>query len=199
MNSVAPARLKSACPHDCPSACSLEVQIDEDGRVGRIHGAKQHPYTSGVICAKGARYAERSYHSDRLLKPMRRSGPKGSGQFRPVSWDDALDEAAEKIAGVARKFGPEAGWPYHSGGNMGVLQRYGLDRLRIVMGYSRLQTTICVTPAESGWLAGIGKLTGCDPREMDHSDLIVMWGGNPVSTQVYVNTHVAKARKERGA
>ncbi|MEM9356142.1 MAG: molybdopterin-dependent oxidoreductase [Pseudomonadota bacterium] len=199
MNSVAPARLKSACPHDCPSACSLEVQIDEDGRVGRIHGAKQHPYTSGVICAKVARYAERIYHPDRLLQPMRRSGPKGSGQFKPVSWDDALDEAAEKIAGVAKAFGPEALWPYHSGGNMGVLQRYGLDRLRNVMGYSRQQTTICVTPAESGWLAGIGKLTGCDPREMDHSDLIVMWGGNPVSTQVNVMTHVAKARKERGA
>ena len=199
MNSVAPARLKSACPHDCPSACSLEVQMTDDGRIGRIGGAKQHPYTSGVICAKVARYSERIYHPDRLLHPMRRSGPKGSGQFRPVSWQDALDEAAEKFAGVAQQFGLEAVWPYHSGGNMGVLQRYGLDRLRNVMGYSRQQTTICVTPAESGWLAGVGKLTGCDPREMDHSDLIVMWGGNPVSTQVNVMTHVAKARKERGA
>lgn len=199
MNSVAPTRLKSACPHDCPSACSLEVQIGDDGRIGRIGGAKQHPYTSGVICAKVARYAERIYHPDRLLQPLRRTGPKGSGQFAPVSWDAALDEAAEKIAGVAERFGPEAVWPYHSGGNMGVLQRYGLDRLRNVMGYSRQQTTICVTPAESGWLAGVGKLTGCDPREMDHSDLIVMWGGNPVSTQVNVMTHVAKARKERGA
>ena len=82
---------------------------------------------------------------------------------------------------------------------MGVLQRYGLDRLRNVMGYSRQQSTICVTPAESGWLAGVGKLIGCDPREMAQSDLIVMWGGNPVSTQVNIMTHVTKARKTRGA
>ena len=198
MQQLSRVKLKSACPHDCPSACALEVAIDADGRVDRISGAKGNDYTSGVICAKVARYAERIYHPDRLLHPMQRTGPKGSGQFRPITWGDALDEIAQRFAATAERAGPEAVWPYHSGGTMGVLQRYGLDRLRNVMGYSRQKTTICVTPAESGWRAGVGKLLGCDPREMDKSDLIVMWGGNPVSTQVNVMTHVARARKTRG-
>ena len=190
---------KSACPHDCPSACALEVSVDADGRVGRIAGAKGNDYTQGVVCAKVARYAERIYHPDRLLRPMRRTGPKGSGQFAPIAWEAALDEIAGRFREVAQRSGKQAIWPYHSGGNMGIVQRYGLDRLRNVMGYSRQQTTICVTPAESGWKAGVGKLIGTDPREMARSDLIVMWGGNPVSTQVNVMTHVTRARRERGA
>ena len=189
---------KSACPHDCPSACALEVPVLADGRIGRISGARDNNYTLGVVCAKVARYAERIEHPDRLLQPLRRSGPKGSGQFEPISWDAALAEIAERFTRIAQRSGAEAIWPYHSGGNMGVLQRYGLDRLRNPMRYSRQQTTICVTPAESGWLAGVGKLVGPDPREMQDADLIVIWGANPVSTQVNVMTHVARARKSRG-
>ena len=199
MQDALEVRQKSACPHDCPSTCSLEVVIDADGRVGRISGAKKNDYTKGVICAKVARYAERIYHPDRLREPLRRTGAKDSGQFEAITWDDALDEIAERFSQIAERHGHESIWPYHSGGTMGVLQRYGLDRLRNVMGYSRQQTTICVTPAESGWLAGVGKLTGCDPREMSQSDLIIMWGGNPVSTQVNIMTHVTAARKTRGA
>src|SRR5581483_5753296 len=183
---------KSACPHDCPSACSLEVPILADGRIGRITGARANTYTLGVVCAKVARYAERVDHPDRLLKPLRRKGAKGAGQFEPIGWDAALDEIAERFTRIAQRSGPEAIWPYHSGGNMGILQRYGLDRLRNVMRYSRQQTTICVTPAESGWLAGVGKLIGPDPREMEDADLIVVWGANPVSTQVNVMTHGTK-------
>ena len=189
---------KSACPHDCPSACSLEVPVLADGRIGRITGARDNTYTLGVVCAKVARYAERVEHPDRLLQPLRRKGPKGTGQFEPIGWDAALDEIAERFARIAQRSGSEAIWPYHSGGNMGIVQRYGLDRLRHVMRYSRQQTTICVTPAESGWLAGVGKLIGPDPREMEDADLIVVWGANPVSTQVNVMTHVARARKTRG-
>ena len=199
MQDALPQRHKSACPHDCPSTCSLDVTIDVDGRVGRIHGARDNDYTAGVVCAKVARYAERIYHPDRLKTPLKRTGPKGSGQFEAISWEAALDEIATRFKDIAARHGPETIWPYHSGGTMGVLQRYGLDRLRTVMGYARQQTTICVTPAESGWLAGVGKLTGCDPREMDRSDLIVMWGGNPVSTQVNIMTHVTRARKTSGA
>ena len=190
---------KSACPHDCPSACSLEVPVLPGGRIGRISGARDNSYTLGVVCAKVARYAERVEHPGRLLQPLRRTAAKGSGQFAPVTWEAALDEIAERFAAIAQRAGSPAIWPYHSGGNMGILQRYGLDRLRHVMRYSRQQTTICVTPAESGWLAGVGRMTGPDPREMEDADLIVMWGGNPVSTQVNVMTHVTRARKKRGA
>jgi anaerobic selenocysteine-containing dehydrogenase len=190
---------KSACPHDCPSACSLEVERLSSTRIGRIRGASANGYTDGVVCAKVARYAERVHHPDRLKQPLQRVGEKGLGHFRPISWDAALDEVAEAFHGATQAHGAEAVWPYHSGGTMGIVQRWGIDRLRHALGYSRQKTTICVTPAESGWRAGVGKLTGPDPREMAEADLIVVWGGNPVSTQVNAMIHIAKARKQRGA
>ena len=190
--------VKSACPHDCPSACALEVERLASDRIGGVRGAEANSYTSGVVCAKVARYRERQHHPDRLRTPQRRVGEKGTGSFQPLSWDDALNEIAENFTRVAQRWGSEAVWPYHSGGTMGVLQRYGIDRLRHAMRYARQQTTICVTPAQSGWLAGVGKMNGVDPREMAEFDLIVVWGGNPVSTQVNAMVHITRARK-RGA
>ena len=190
---------KSACPHDCPSACSLEVERLSSTRIGRIRGAAANGYTDGVVCAKVARYAERVHHPDRLKQPLQRVGEKGDGVFRPISWEAALDEVAEALRRATQAHGSEAVWPYHSGGTMGVVQRWGIDRLRHAFGYSRQKSTICMTPAESGWRAGVGKLLGPDPREMAESDLIVVWGGNPVSTQVNAMSHIAKARKRRGA
>lgn len=190
--------VRSACPHDCPSSCSLEVERLASDRIGVIRGAAANTYTEGVVCAKVARYHERVHHPDRLRTPLRRVGEKGAGDFRPISWDDALDEVAEAFTRTTQAHGSEAVWPYHSGGTMGVVQRYGLDRLRYAMRYSRQQTTICVTPAQSGWLAGVGTMNGVDPREMADAEVIVVWGGNPVSTQVNAMTHIARARK-RGA
>ena len=198
MQQLVASTQRSACPHDCPSGCSLDVAV-EDGRIGRISGAKDNTYTAGIVCAKVARYAERTHHPARLTTPLRRTGAKGSGGFEPISWDEALDTIADAFRRAAATFGAEAVWPYQSGGTMGQVQRYGLERLRNVMGYSRQQSTICMAPAEAGWRAGIGALRGADPREMSEADLIVMWGGNPVSTQVNVMTHVTRARKERGA
>jgi anaerobic selenocysteine-containing dehydrogenase len=191
--------VKTACPHDCPSACALEVERLSPVRIGRIRGSAENSYTAGVCCAKVSRYSERVHHPERLSRPLRRAGPKGSGEFAPISWDEALDEIAEAFTAASQRFGSEAVWPYHSGGNMGIIQRYGLDRLRHAFRYSRQQTTICVTPAESGWKAGVGRLRGCDTREMAESDLILMWGGNPVSTQVNAMTHITRARKSQGA
>lgn len=190
---------KSACPHDCPSGCSLEVVVEGENRIGRITGDKSQTYTSGVICAKVARYAERVHHRERLLHPMRRIGPKGEGHFERISWDSALDLIAGAFARAEAAHGKEAIWPYHSGGTMGQVQRYGMELFRNALGYSRQHSTICSTPAEAGWRAGVGGLRGVDPREMAESDLIVMWGGNPVSSQVNVMTHVTKARRNRNA
>src|SRR5690348_16335694 len=81
----------SACPHDCPSTCALDVELLPDGKIGRVHGAEDNSYTAGVSCAKVARYAERVHHPDRLMYPLKRKGPKGSGEFQRISWDDALD------------------------------------------------------------------------------------------------------------
>jgi anaerobic selenocysteine-containing dehydrogenase len=191
--------LRSACPHDCPSGCALEVERLAPDRIGAVRGARGNTYTAGVVCAKVARYAERVHHPDRLRTPLRRVGPKGEGRFEPISWNAAIDEIADAFTRAAQRHGTEAVWPYHSGGTMGFVQRYGMERLRHAMRYSGMQNTICMTPAEMGWRAGIGGTTGVDPREMGESDLVVMWGGNPVSTQVNVMTHVTRARKERGA
>ncbi len=189
----------STCPHDCPSACALDVEVIDGSTIGRVRGSKLQSYTAGVVCAKVARYAERVHHADRLTQPLQRVGEKGKGEFRPIAWDDALNKVADAFARATARHGAESIWPYHSGGTMGVVQRWGIDRLRHAFGYSRQKSTICVTPAESGWRAGVGKLTGPDPREMAEADLIVVWGGNPVSTQVNAMTHIAKARKRRGA
>ncbi|MEA2928209.1 MAG: hypothetical protein QOG38_637 [Hyphomicrobiales bacterium] len=189
----------SACPHDCPSTCALEVEVLDGSRIGRVRGAEDNLYTAGVICAKVARYAERIHHPDRLLHPMVRKGPKGSGQFAPISWDDALDLVAEKFLAAESRYGSETVWPYYYAGTMGLMMRDGINRLRHVKKYSGFHSTICVNPAWTGFIAGTGKLAGPDPREMARSDCVVIWGTNPVNTQVNVMTHATRARKERGA
>lgn len=194
-----PAIVHSACPHDCPSTCALEVEKLDERRIGRIHGARANPYTAGVVCAKVARYAERVHHPDRLRVPMRRVGPKGAGRFEPISWEAALDEVAEQFVRRAQALGPETVLPYFYAGTMGLVQRDGIERLRHAMKYSRQHSTICTALATAGWNAGAGAKRGVNPREMALSDLIVIWGGNPVNTQVNVMTHVSRARKERGA
>ena len=188
----------SVCPHDCPSCCSLDVERIDRHTIGRIRGAK-NDYTLGTVCAKVARYAERVHHPDRLMHPMVRTGPKGSGEFARVSWDEALDRIVDAFQTATREHGSEAVWPYYFAGTMGLVARDGINRLRNVMKYSGQAANICTDLVQNGFLAGIGGLTGPDPREMGEADLIWMWGGNPVSTQVNVMSHVARARKERGA
>jgi anaerobic selenocysteine-containing dehydrogenase len=189
----------STCPHDCPSVCGLEVEVIDDHTIGRVRGARDHSYTAGVVCAKVARYAERIHHPDRLLKPMMRSGPKGSGQWREISWDEALDRTAEEFLKAEREFGSESVWPYFYAGTMGLVQRDGINRLRHAKRYSGFYGTICISSAWAGYVAGTGRLSGVDPCEMEKSDCIVIWGTNAVVTQVNVMTHAIKARKERGA
>ena len=189
----------SACPHDCPSTCALAVEILDPRTIGRIRGAEDNDYTAGVVCAKVARYAERLHHKDRLLTPLRRKGGKGSGEFVPVSWDDALDITAEALLRAEAHHGAQSVWPYYYAGTMGLVMRDGIHRLRHAKKYSGFHSTICVNPAYSGFAAGVGKVAGPDPREMAKSDLIVIWGTNAVSTQVNVMTHAVRARRERGA
>ena len=193
------ARLPSVCPHDCPSACSLEVEVIDGKTIGRVRGNKRQSYTDGVICAKVARYAERIHHPDRLLHPLRRTGPKGSGAFERISWDEALDEIARRFLAIEAEHGAEAVWPYYYAGTMGLVMRDGINRLRHAKRYSGQYSTICTTTAWTGFIAGTGKLAGPDPREMAKSDCVVIWGTNPVHTQVNVMHHAVKARKERGA
>ncbi len=194
-----PEIVYSVCPHDCPSTCALEIERLDARTIGKVRGAADNSYTAGVVCAKVARYAERVHHPDRLAHPLRRTGPKGSGGFEPISWDTALDEVAAALRHATETHGAEAVWPYYYAGTMGLVQRDGINRLRNVMGYSGQHNTICTPLAEAGWRAGAGFCGGPDPREMAEADLIICWGTNAVATQVNVMTHVARARKTRGA
>ncbi len=189
----------SVCPHDCPSACALDVEVIDGTTIGRVRGAEDNSYTAGVICAKVARYAERIHHPDRLLHPMKRTGPKGSGQFERISWEEALETVAAAMLKADQDHGAESVWPYYYAGTMGRVQRDGINRLRHVKKYSGFYQTICINTAWGGFMAGTGKLAGVDPREMAQSDCVVIWGTNAVATQVNVMTHAIRARKERGA
>ncbi len=189
----------SACPHDCPSTCALEVDLLDDRTIGRVRGSKENDYTLGVVCAKVARYAEREHHPGRLLYPLQRVGKKGLGEFRRISWDAALDLVAENFLKAERRHGAESVWPYYYAGTMGLVMRDGINRLRHAKKYSGFHSTICVNPAYAGFAAGTGKIAGADPREMAKSDLVVIWGTNAVNTQVNVMTHAIRARKERRA
>ena len=189
----------SVCPHDCPSVCALEVEKTAQGELGKVRGSKRNAYTAGVICAKVSRYAERFHHKDRLSQPLRRKGGRGSGDFVPISWDDALDEIASNFLKAEQKYGPETVWPYWYAGTMGFVQRDGINRLTHAKGYSRFYSTVCVTLADTGWRAGYGQRWGVSAEEAgEHCDLAVIWGGNPVSTHVNLMSHIARAKK-RGA
>jgi anaerobic selenocysteine-containing dehydrogenase len=189
----------SVCPHDCTSTCALDVEIVDARTIGRVRGSQRNTYTAGVICEKVARYAERVHHPDRLIHPLLRNGPKGSGQWKRVSWEEALDRVADAFIEKAARHGTETVWPYFYAGTMGLVQRDGINRLRHAMNYSRWYSTICVALSESGWIAGVGSKRGVDLREAaEHAQLIVIWGGNPVNTQVNVMQH-AMAAKKRGA
>ena len=196
----APLRMSpSVCPHDCTSTCALEVEIVDARTIGRVRGSLRNTYTNGVICEKVARYAERVHHPDRLQYPMKRSGPKGSKQFTRISWEEALDTVAAQLQKKVALHGSQTVWPYYYAGTMGLVQRDGINLLRHALKYSRWFSTICVTLSDTGWVAGTGFKRGVDMREVDaHSDLVVIWGGNPVNTQVNVMTHAMAARK-RGA
>lgn len=189
----------SACPHDCPSTCALDVEVLDSGQIGRVRGAKDNSYTAGVICAKVARYAERIHHPDRLLKPLVRGGSKGEGVWKEASWDAALDLVAERFLKAEAEYGSQSIWPYIYAGTMGLVQRDSMHRLRHAKKYSNQFDSFCTNMAWTGFFAGTGKLGGVDPREMAKSDCVVIWGTNAAATQVNVMTHAVRARKERGA
>jgi len=190
---------RTVCPHDCPSTCAIEVEQLSPDTIGKVRGNVLNDYTSGVICAKVAAYRERIHSPNRLTQPLRRVGNKGEGTFEEISWDAALDEVAEAFTKAEQKFGKQTIWPYDFAGTMGLIQRDIIIGFRNALGYSRQDSTICTTAAVSGWMAGFGKVIGADSREMAVSDMVVVWGGNPVSTQVNVMAHITKARKARGA
>ncbi|PLK27481.1 molybdopterin-dependent oxidoreductase [Novosphingobium sp. TH158] len=193
-----PEQIRGACGHDCPDTCAWVVTV-EQGRATALAGDRNHPFTRGTLCAKVNHYLDRVYHPDRVLHPLRRTGPKGSGQFERVSWDEALADIAGRWQAIIAEYGAEAILPYSSAGMQGLVQQASLDmRLFGALGASRLDRNICGAVASAGMKATLGVGSGIDPEEVAHARLIVLWGTNTVITNLHY-WPLVKAAQKNGA
>ncbi|MFM5908098.1 MAG: molybdopterin-dependent oxidoreductase [Novosphingobium sp.] len=187
--------IKGACGHDCPDTCGWVVQV-EQGRATRLEGDKDHPFTRGTLCAKVNHYLERVHHPDRVLHPLKRTGPKGAGQFARVSWEEALADIAARWQAIIARYGAEAILPYSSAGVQGLVQQASLDmRLFGTLGASQLDRNICGAVSSAGMKATLGVGTGIDPEEVLHARLIVLWGTNTVVTNLHYWPLIKQAQK----
>jgi len=189
---------KSVCPLDCPDTCALIVEV-QDGRIVKVDGDKDNPVTKGAICNKVRHLPERTHHPDRLLYPLRRTGPKGSHQFERISWDEAYAEIVQRYRDIINTDGAEGILPYSFYGNMGLLNAEGMDRRFFHrLGASRLERTICNAAGSAGYQATMGANAGINPEETVHSRLIIVWGCNLVSTNMH-QVMLANEARIRGA
>src|SRR6266508_979981 len=191
--------VRGACPHDCPDTCALLVTV-ENGRAIKVDGAPDHPSTRGTLCTKVARYLDRTYAPDRVLHPLRRVGPKGSGRFERIAWDEALDTIAARFKAIAASpDGPQAILPYSYAGTMGLLQYCSMDRRFFhKLGASLLDRTICSSAGKAGYVATIGATIGTDLEQFENAKLILIWGSNPIVSNLHLWSRVQEA-KRRGA
>jgi anaerobic selenocysteine-containing dehydrogenase len=184
----------SACPLDCPDLCGLTVTVDQ-GRVVEVTGDHRGPLTDGFICGKVRKIADHMYGEDRLTTPLWRSGPKGSGRWSPISWDDALDRIAGRIAEIRARTGGEAILPYHYGGSNGWLTEGALaSRLFHRLGASNLARTLCATATTAAVRGLYGVMPGAALEDYVHSRLIVLWGVNPSATGIHLVPVIERAR-----
>ena len=189
--------VQAACPHDCPDTCALRITV-QDGRVIRVAGDPDHPPTQGVLCTKVSRYAERSYHPDRVLTPLKRVGRKGEGRFEPVSWDQALDDIATRLKAIAAR-DPQAILPYSYAGTMGLVQGDGMAaRFFHKLGASLLDRTICSSAGGEALTATYGSPVGMHLEWFAESRLILIWGSNSITSNLHF-WNVAQQAKRAGA
>ena len=187
-------QVHGACPHDCPDTCALRVSV-QDGRVIKVQGAADHLTTHGALCTKVSRYAERTYHPERVLTPMRRVGPKGSGRFEAVSWDEALSDIAARLGAIAAR-DPEAILPYSYAGTMGLLQGESMAaRFFHRLGASRLDRTICASAGGAALAATLGGKVGMHVQHFAESRLILIWGSNSIASNLHFWTYAQQAKR----
>ncbi len=191
----APDVLPSACPLDCPDACSLEVRV-VDGRVVKVDGDHRNPVTGGYICSKVRRTPDHLYGPDRLLYPARRVGPKGEGRFERISWEEALDLAAERMREARDRFGGESILPLCYGGSNGLLTQDTTDaRLFHRLGASKLARTVCAAPSGRASIGLYGKMAGVAYQDFPKAKLIVVWGANPSASGIHLVPYIQEAQK----
>jgi len=189
--------LPSVCPLDCPDACSLVITFDGDKMV-KLSGA-DHPVTRGFACVKMAKYPQRQEHADRLLVPQRRVGCKGEGRFEPITWDEALDEVADRVKANVAKFGEQSVLPFSYAGTMGIIERDHPLAFFRALGASELDWTICSTTASAGWEANYGpRKLSVATEDVAYSKLIVLWGINVLRSNSHLVPNLKEAR-QRGA
>jgi anaerobic selenocysteine-containing dehydrogenase len=197
MSSASLRTVHAACPHDCPDTCAMRVTV-EGGRVVRIQGDPDHATTQGVLCTKVSRYAERTYHDERVTWPMKRVGAKGKGEFVRVSWDEALADIALRLQAIAAR-DPQAIVPYSYAGTMGLVQGEGMaQRFFHKLGASLLDRTICSAAGGDAIAATYGAKIGMQTRFFSESKLIVIWGSNSITSNLHFWT-LAQEAKRRGA
>lgn len=192
--------ITGACPHDCPDTCSWQVAVDTStGEAIDIWGHPGHPVTQGRLCGKVDRYLDRTYHADRLTRPLKRVGPKGRGQFEPVSWDEAIADIATNLQRVIDTYGAEAVLQYSYAGTMGQLQGEGMaQRFFNKMGASRLARTICSEAGYEGYCYTIGAGVGMDVVSYASARLILIWGSNTLTSNMHLWPFVQEARIPHG-
>ena len=189
--------VRGACPHDCPDTCALVTTV-ENGVAVKVAGNPDHRATDGVLCAKVSRYTERTYHPQRLLQPMKRSGPKGSGRFEPVSWDEALDDIAARLSAIAAR-DPQAILPYSYAGTMGLVQGDGMAaRFFHKLGASLLDRTICSSAGGEALTQTLGGKVGMKVEFFAESKLILIWGSNSITSNLHF-WRLAQVAKRNGA
>jgi len=195
----------AVCSHDCPDSCGVLVTIDEGGRATHLRGDPAHPVTRGFLCGKVAKYLDRVYSPDRLLYPMRRRAGVGKGSlphqreaeaFERISWDEALDTIAGRLAEISRKYGPESILPYSYAGTIGVLGYGSMDRRFFHrLGASQLDRTICATTGGEAMLSVYGRKLGTDTEAFRHARLIIAWAANIHGNNIHLWPFIEEARR----
>ena len=187
-------QVRGACPHDCPDTCAIVTTV-ADGVAIKVQGNTEHGHTGGVLCAKVSKYTERSYHAGRVLQPLKRSGPKGSGQFTPVSWDEALSDIAQRLHSIA-KVDAQAILPYSYAGTMGMVQAESMDRRFFhQLGASLLDRTICSSAGGEALTATYGGKLGMHVQYFAQSQLILIWGSNSITSNLHFWRYAQEAKR----
>src|SRR5437763_8831397 len=187
--------VRGACPHDCPDTCGVLTEV-RDGRAVGFCGDPDHPTTRGWLCAKVRPYLDHVYHPGRVLYPLRRTGPKGSGQWGRITWDEALGEIASRWQAIIAESGGEAILPYSYSGTLGLVQNaVPAARLFNRLGASQLQRSICGAAAELAVTATLGKRWSPPYEDVVHSRLVILWGHNPVSTAPHFLPFLREAQR----
>jgi len=188
--------VRAACPHDCPDTCAMLVTV-EDGRAVAVRGDPEHPFTRGGLCVKVNNYEQRVYSPDRVLYPLKRSGPKGNGQFERISWDEALETIHKRWTAIISQYGPTAILPYSYLGTEGILNGLNVgDAFFNRLGATISERTFCDSGSCTAYFMTIGPSPGMDPESFKHSKYIILWACNTISTNLHHWPFIAEAKRK---